>query len=593
MGRTTSSSKPKSSIKKKSKLSSQTRRKKTSKRKKSKRVYSDDTVSSYSDESLRPLSVSLSDSEDGNVSRKGRSRVRDKVKSSKKRVRRSCSSDDSSVDVKVRKRSKRSGESKVRKNTHKKKKKSRRKVSVSSSSSDSGIERTRRHDSPSDMEESEHERKRGRSKKRKKDKTSSDRTRDKKRKLRSRSCSSCSRYSDDTDDLIKDKVVSEIDQNRDIVTSEIFPRRLKSVITVVQPHYEEEVTGQDKDESKEEIFYDQDDYPSCRSNDSNDGVRRDLARKSYIESEEERAEYMVGEEDLVSELVVKESKLSSADRIDQSDRASLKGTGYKIEIDTSTTTAGSGSEDLETILRQKALENLMRFRGPHRNAKPPSHHENKSERNVKSLTAKADDVQNRSSKQELSSGVGETGGTNQHSRRTMRTNSSRFVQTEEMKLDGRDIEIESSTANQRVVHPSDGVDISVKSESNTSPLMEQPQESSLEQVPPSPLSGHVQGTSPTPKNVIQKSAAEKAETVAGSIGDNQNVGVIDACVAPESSSIKPISEEHNSKPQDESKGNSFEQKTMSVMRGGEMVQVSYKVYIPNKAPALARRKLQR
>lgn len=37
----------------------------------------------------------------------------------------------------------------------------------------------------------------------------------------------------------------------------------------------------------------------------------------------------------------------------------------------------------------------------------------------------------------------------------------------------------------------------------------------------------------------------------------------------------------------------FEQKTMSVMRGGEMVQVSYKVYIPKKPPPLARRQLRR
>ncbi|MCL7047980.1 hypothetical protein MKW94_024578 [Papaver nudicaule] len=42
------------------------------------------------------------------------------------------------------------------------------------------------------------------------------------------------------------------------------------------------------------------------------------------------------------------------------------------------------------------------------------------------------------------------------------------------------------------------------------------------------------------------------------------------------------------------KGSSqFEQKTMSVMRGGELVKVGYKVYIPNKPPALARRKLNR
>ncbi|XP_039130421.1 peptidyl-prolyl cis-trans isomerase G [Dioscorea cayenensis subsp. rotundata] len=37
----------------------------------------------------------------------------------------------------------------------------------------------------------------------------------------------------------------------------------------------------------------------------------------------------------------------------------------------------------------------------------------------------------------------------------------------------------------------------------------------------------------------------------------------------------------------------FEQKTFSRMHDGEMVQVSYKVYIPKRAPALARRQLQR
>ncbi|KAG0468531.1 hypothetical protein HPP92_017859 [Vanilla planifolia] len=40
-------------------------------------------------------------------------------------------------------------------------------------------------------------------------------------------------------------------------------------------------------------------------------------------------------------------------------------------------------------------------------------------------------------------------------------------------------------------------------------------------------------------------------------------------------------------------GSQFEQKTFSRMHDGEMVQVSYKVYIPKKTPALARRKLQR
>ncbi|KAI3888724.1 hypothetical protein MKX03_013892 [Papaver bracteatum] len=62
-----------------------------------------------------------------------------------------------------------------------------------------------------------------------------------------------------------------------------------------------------------------------------------------------------------------------------------------------------------------------------------------------------------------------------------------------------------------------------------------------------------------------------------------------------SSCITPMSEKQESKESgDAIKGSSqFEQKTMSVMRGGELVQVSYKVYIPNKPPALARRKLNR
>ncbi|XP_010446233.1 PREDICTED: uncharacterized protein LOC104729026 [Camelina sativa] len=45
---------------------------------------------------------------------------------------------------------------------------------------------------------------------------------------------------------------------------------------------------------------------------------------------------------------------------------------------------------------------------------------------------------------------------------------------------------------------------------------------------------------------------------------------------------------------DETKDESqYEKKTMTVMRGGEMVQVSYKVYIPKKTSSLGKRKLNR
>ncbi|KAI3936951.1 hypothetical protein MKX01_015166 [Papaver californicum] len=62
-----------------------------------------------------------------------------------------------------------------------------------------------------------------------------------------------------------------------------------------------------------------------------------------------------------------------------------------------------------------------------------------------------------------------------------------------------------------------------------------------------------------------------------------------------SSCIAPMSEKQELKESGDviKDSSQFEQKTMSVMRGGELVQVSYKVYIPNKPPALARRKLHR
>ncbi|CAM8995299.1 unnamed protein product [Rhodiola kirilowii] len=49
-----------------------------------------------------------------------------------------------------------------------------------------------------------------------------------------------------------------------------------------------------------------------------------------------------------------------------------------------------------------------------------------------------------------------------------------------------------------------------------------------------------------------------------------------------------VSSDHQGEAED---GSQFQEKTMSVMRGGELVQVSYKVYIPKKAPAVARRRL--
>ncbi|XP_068655165.1 uncharacterized protein [Aristolochia californica] len=73
------------------------------------------------------------------------------------------------------------------------------------------------------------------------------------------------------------------------------------------------------------------------------------------------------------------------------------------------------------------------------------------------------------------------------------------------------------------------------------------------------------------------------------------VEAIGGTAPKEFSSLEPnTGNDVSNKVKGEAKSDSqLEEKTMSVMRGGELVQVSYKVYIPKKSPALARRKLQR
>ncbi|XP_077253890.1 uncharacterized protein LOC143892866 [Tasmannia lanceolata] len=106
------------------------------------------------------------------------------------------------------------------------------------------------------------------------------------------------------------------------------------------------------------------------------------------------------------------------------------------------------------------------------------------------------------------------------------------------------------------------------------------------------LSEHTSVTKTSPDNKV----SEIPNTTPGSSnmhGAEVNKG--DESAPMDSSSLNPGTGHHvSNEPKAEAQsGSQFEQKTMSVMRGGEMVQVSYKVYIPKKGPALARRQLQR
>ncbi|KAK1439608.1 hypothetical protein QVD17_05428 [Tagetes erecta] len=461
MGRTRSSSRRKYSKKKKKlKVSSEGYRKKKSRRSKSKKLHrDDDSFSSSSDDESTSSSLNTSSGSESERKRKrGRSSSRNERKGSKKRSRRRSLSEDSSNDsspVKKRKRSKKSKKIK-------KKKKSKRDVYVSSASSDSGSCSTCKDEDSSSDEPDSIGRSRGRSREKKKDRIDSSKGRTGNRKNRSKTRSSISPSSSYGGESIEK------------VTIENNPRRLKSVITVA--NLGNEGDNVKNDEVKEETVYDYDDYPSSKSNDSVELVDR------FNSSPDKKSG-------------VKE--VNSGSNLDDNKEKESNVSGN----------IGSETDDLESILRQKALENLSKFRGGVK-TKP-----------VAPVDDKPKTVLNRS----------------------------RFTWK-------RDPSVTTAKDEKAATYS-------------------KPQSSGSQSTEPKLQSTNIASTSrvdDNTNNVDQKSTAV-VETAS-----------------------EYIKEGSSKEQQNESNDNSqFEKKTMSVMRGGEMVQVNYKVYIPNRAPALARRQLKR
>ncbi|XP_048442610.1 uncharacterized protein DDB_G0287625 [Pyrus x bretschneideri] len=433
-----------SRTKKRSKVSSEARTRKKSKSKtktrkyRSKKLRCRDDSSSYSgeDDSRSLESLSSFSSDDDLRSRRARSRARKDAKGSKKRARRRSYSPDSSEDSPRRKKRK-LAKKKNDKKTHLRKKPSSN-ASVSSRSSASFRCSTCPSESIS-SDEIESKRHRGRPGKRNRDDSGINKVESgtKKARYRSRSCSLRSQRSESGDCRSEEKV-----------TYENNTRRLRSVVTVAEEN--EHGRWMDTDAHKEEITYD-DDYPSCRSNDSNDGGgKRELDDRLDV-AFEKRMEVESGKEEeaYVSNVLIMDLKDSrnilEKDCTGQDDGIGITDSVNENKNEVSGAISSLPGEDLESILRQRALENLKRFKE------------------------------------------------------------------------------------------------SIKEFQRIRALLGLPK-------------------------LCPKAAIETAK----------------------------VSNMSSDKQQDEATdGSQFEQKTMSVMRGSEMVQVSYKVYIPKKAPALARRQLKR
>ncbi|KAG5546194.1 hypothetical protein RHGRI_018392 [Rhododendron griersonianum] len=590
-----SSSKRKSSKRKSSKLSSQVSlslsRKKRSRRTKLKKLRRrDDSSSDSGDDSRNSVSISSSSSKD--EYRRARSRTRSEVKGSgRKRTRRSSSSPGSSEEnsrhVKKRKGLKKSAKSDSKKKSRKKK--CKREPSISSISSDSrSFSRGESKEKRNTSGDSEFERPRAMSRGESKEKRNLGKAKSgtKSDKNMSRSCSPRSRYIDSVDHNTKD-----------ILPVENNVRRLRSVITVAKSSEREE-EEREKDGHKEEIAYDHDDYPSCRSNDSNEGgSKREIAS---LDLESKRVENVKGGEALVSDI--REAKnqnrgIQDSRSTSLSDVAGTNNYSEETKVEDFPTISGASGDDLESVLRLKALENLKKYRGVRlqTNAKPPADEKTKSDSELKRLsTAKAEFVRNSTSNSEDPRVVGATRLLGQNPRSKMGRDSS-FSSTSYGKgQEGKGIVTERGSARLSVICPPNKVAISGNSKKEEpSPASESElgksglRQEALDTVLNQTFKADIMVT----ENDVEKSSVETSRTVGqtGCIQDGvKNVG--ESSTSQPSSSLKPTLEEQIPKDQ---QGGQFEQKTMSVMRGGEMVEVSYKVYIPKKAPALARRHLRR
>ncbi|PIN15733.1 hypothetical protein CDL12_11629 [Handroanthus impetiginosus] len=498
---------------------------------KNKKLRRDYLVSSYSDDSD---SDSMSSYDSGYKRKKSR-RSQVSLKSKKKRAQKRSASPESNSDAhNVRKR-KRSDRDRAVKRKKKSSKKKPRKHLSSPSSSDSESCSTCQSRSSSSTSDGKHrrnkaildnkiERFRGRE---------SYKAR-KKRKERSPSCSSSHRASDHG---------LSIDHSIRALSAVNNSRRLKSVIAVVHQPHDEGENRYEKDLHKEEIVYDQDDYPSPKSMDSNEGSKMELDYNSHRASNKSVCvENIEGEE--VTELgksgINEGDKKTGGDH--QSEGADMNNFEGEKEIDVPVPAA----DDLESILRQRALENLRKFRGGLQSGPSSTNLEKNNGSDVHRLsTRQVDDVQSKSTNE----GSFSDQEMNQRSGNSSKRDSSLLKVVKQLPV------------NDTVAHSPDGAAVLGCSEEG-------------------------KGAS---SHAVSANAVSRSDTSPG-------VRATNACssTAEPASSVGLISGEHSSEQQNEAKdGSQFEQKTMSVMRGGEMVQVSYKVYIPKKAPALTRRQLKR
>ncbi|EXC08472.1 hypothetical protein L484_009615 [Morus notabilis] len=572
--------------------------------KKLRRRFSDDDTSGSS-------SYSSSSEDENHRGKSSRIRARKDVKSSKKKGRKQYYSSKSSGDSPRARKRKGSKRKRYYENKNKaySKKKCRRDYSTSSTSSRSWSCSTCQGDGSS-SHEVEFERHRSNCGKEERDEIILDEVESpsKRGRYRSRSpsrgqFSECSTHQSEENVFVVNK-----------------SRRLRSVIIVAERDNGDMELSKDGD--KEEIIHIHGDYPPCRSNDSNDVGNKwgegDLS--SHDEVEKMRLENENGDDTAVSDLRCNEHVKSGNDSI-ADDGSRFDESNHSFDERATTNTVN----DLESVLRQRALENLRRFRGGlQTRGKTTVNQNNKSEGGVKeSSIPNAEPVQTGSNVEDDTRVVGanfsrEDGAevavsTETQSGKGVRVPLTRKDTTSSSHIDENMTDKntrgnESVPAKQNVACSTRQTTLCGNSEEKviagtsavqptlTTPVLTCQLSKTCSTPTQAPEREEPRANLLLTKSSLDETSAVTAPPATQNSDNNNSTDVNNACssAASESPSLKCTSVETRAdKLQDEAhEGSQFEQKTMSVMRGGEIVKVSYKVYIP-KAPALGRRLLKR
>ncbi|XP_022935713.1 probable replication factor C subunit 1 isoform X2 [Cucurbita moschata] len=568
MGKASSSRKKERS---KTSSSQRSRRKsKSSRRLKSKKLrYRHDSPSCSDTDFESSTSVSSSSSEDDKKVRRSRSKTRKNSKPSKKRSKKQShdhQSRECSPHPRKRKHSKRSDRYEAKKTN---KKKRRRDASVGATNSDS-LGRSTCGDGSSTSSDSEIDRRRGRSGKRKRNMVKTEG-----RRYRSKSRSPCSLCSDGSD------FQNEVEDDSYVENS---CRRLKSIIVVVGE--EDELKTFVGNEQQEAVTHQLDDnHPSFGDMNSKDGTsKRELDYVISKEAPEVESKNKIVTPDNRNSLILNDDGVRN-----EGSNKNHGGVTNDHSLDERKNGCSGNTEsinciDLESILRQKALENLRKFKGV-------------SPRNVEIIANCK--VENNNDAKQLISPVSKSVHVT-FPRDDAEINVKGFS-----RQDGGDA-VNSMIVKGNGFKSTDAIDTAVASMHDpvcSSQNLGKISNGSNAFRPESKVDSFIKKASVDQECIQTKSSIsdivvdETAQTQTQMTNnDDQNIrNGFGSSAYKSSSSLNPISGENrlDKSRQESGEGSQFEQKTMSVMRGGEMVQVNYKVYIPKRAPALTRRQLKR